>query len=179
MATAKEKPTADGARKLKPASNTAMAGGRSTGRNTVAAPRALRLVSFRRLVQAEAPVAGSDAVRAIREGYPATILKDVSAFFDVPESRIQKIAHVPATTAHRLQQRQGNVDAGASERVLRISEVTRMAIEVFGDEEAAKGWLREPNLALHNEAPLDLLDTEPGAVTIKQILNAIQTGGPV
>jgi uncharacterized protein (DUF2384 family) len=37
--------------------------------------------------------------------------------------------------------------------------------------------MRQPNRALGNTAPLDLMDTEPGAVSVRQVLNAIATGG--
>jgi uncharacterized protein (DUF2384 family) len=37
--------------------------------------------------------------------------------------------------------------------------------------------MRQPNRAFGNTAPLDLMDTEPGAVAVRQVLNAIGTGG--
>lgn len=52
-----------------------------------------------------------------------------------------------------------------------------MAQIVFDDTEVAKTWLRTPNLAFRNTAPMDYLDTEPGAVAVRQVLNAIASGG--
>jgi uncharacterized protein (DUF2384 family) len=52
-----------------------------------------------------------------------------------------------------------------------------MASKVFGDDEAAKTWLRTPNLTFQDGAPMDYLDTEPGAIAVRQVLNAIATGG--
>ncbi|MES2933319.1 MAG: antitoxin Xre/MbcA/ParS toxin-binding domain-containing protein [Pseudomonadota bacterium] len=123
------------------------------------------------------PIAGAKAIQSIREGYPAAVLKAASGFFEVPESRIQKIAHVPASTANRLQKNESLLDSGATERVYRMGTVTRMAIDVFQSETAAVAWMRQPNLALGDAAPLDLMDTEPGAVSVRQVLNAIATGG--
>ena len=40
-------------------------------------------------------------------------------------------------------------------------------------------WMRQPNRAFDGTAPLDLMDTEPGAVAVRQVLNAIATGGVV
>ena len=124
-----------------------------------------------------APLAGIEAVRSIREGYPARILKSASSFFGVPDSRIQSIAHVPASTASRLEKNEAKIDAAATERVYRMGTVTRMAIEVLEDEGAAIQWMRQPNRALGDSAPLELMDTEPGAVAVRQVLNAIATGG--
>lgn len=131
---------------------------------------------FSTIVRAE-PLAGLDAVSAIRAGYSALILKAASSYFDVPDARIQSIAQVPASTASRLQKKQARIDPAASERVYRMGSVTRMAIEVFENEASAIDWMRQPNRALASAAPLELMDTEPGAVSVRQVLNAIATGG--
>ncbi len=120
---------------------------------------------------------GFDAVTTIREGYAASMLKAASSYFDVPDLRIQTIARVPASTAARLEKKLARIDPGATERIYRMGTVTRMAIEVFEDERAAIDWMRQPNRAFGNAAPLDLMDTEPGAVSVRQVLNAIATGG--
>lgn len=120
---------------------------------------------------------GFDAVQLIREGFPAKILKSVSGFFGETEARIQSIVRIPPTTASRLEKSAAKIDSAATERVYRMGAVTRMAIEVFEDKANAILWMRQPNLALGNVAPLDLMDTEPGASSVRQILNAIATGG--
>jgi putative toxin-antitoxin system antitoxin component (TIGR02293 family) len=122
-------------------------------------------------------LAGLAAVESIRKGYPARILKSASSFFGVPDARIQSIAQVPATTANRLEKNDANIDSAATERVFRMGTVTRMAIAVFEQESSAITWMRQPNSALGNVAPLDLMDTEPGAASVRQILNSIATGG--
>lgn len=132
--------------------------------------------TFTQIVSAE-PLAGFAAVSVIREGYPARILKAASDFFGVSDARIQTIVRVPATTAHRLEKNQSKIDPAATERVYRMGTVTRMAIEVFEDRDSAVAWMRQPNRALGDVAPLDLMDTEPGAVSVRQVLNALATGG--
>lgn len=122
-------------------------------------------------------IGGFEAVRLIRNGFSAHMLKSASGYLGVPEKRILEVAHVPTATAHRLQKNDQNVDPGATERLFRMGAITRMAIEVFENDELAKEWLRRPNRSLANEAPLDLLDTEPGAASVRQVLNAIATGG--
>ena len=122
-------------------------------------------------------LAGLAAVKSIRDGYPARILKSASSFFGVPDARIQSIVQVPATTANRLEKKEANIDSAATERVFRMGAVTRLAISIFEQESSAIEWMRQPNRALGNVAPLDLMDTEPGAVSVRQVLNAIATGG--
>lgn len=131
---------------------------------------------FARIVRAE-PLAGREAIDTIREGYSALVLKAASSYFDVPDARIRHIAQVPASTASRLQKKQARIDPAASERVYRMGSVTRMAIDVLESESAAIDWMCQPNRALASAAPLELMDTEPGAVAVRQVLNAIATGG--
>lgn len=124
-----------------------------------------------------APLTGLAAIKTIRDGYLASVLKSASSFFDVPDLRIQNIVRVPATTASRLEQKKAKIDPAATERVFRMGIVARMAIEVFEDRDAAIAWMRQPNRVFGDAAPLDLMDTEPGAAAVKQVLNAIATGG--
>lgn len=134
------------------------------------------LEAFGELVS-RAPAGGSGAVEAIRAGFPAAMLKSASRYFGVTDARMQGIVRVPASTAARLEKAASKIDAAASERLFRMGMVTRMAIELFGDQAAAVAWMRATNHALGDVAPLDLMDTEPGAATVRLVLNAIATGG--
>lgn len=119
----------------------------------------------------------NEAIDVIRKGLPATVLKEASEYFEVPLSKIRAIVRLPESTAARLVQQQGEVDAAVSERIWRLADVVRMATEVFEDEAAAKTWLKSPHRSFLNVAPMDYLDTEPGASSVRQVLNAIATGG--
>ncbi|MFB9245117.1 DUF2384 domain-containing protein [Massilia antarctica] len=119
----------------------------------------------------------SKAIHAIRNGFPASMLKDASAYFDVPANRIGAIVRLPETAVATLVKRGANLDASVSERIWRLADLTNMAEDVFEDEAAAKLWLTTPNRTFLNLAPLDYLDTEPGAMSVRQVLNAIATGG--
>lgn len=122
---------------------------------------------------------GRDLVQAIRTGFEADLLAAAGDYFEVPAARIRAITRVPDTTAHRLVKHHALLDASASERLWRLADVAAMAEDVFEDELAAKQWLRSPNQAFHGAAPIDYLDTEPGAKAVRQVLNAIATGGAV
>ncbi len=117
------------------------------------------------------------AIEAIRAGFPASIIKDTSAYFEVPTNRIRAIVGLPATTAHTFVKKGANLDVAASERIWRLADVAAMGSDVFENGDAAKEWLCTPNRAFHDVAPIDFLDTEPGANAVRQILNAISTGG--
>ncbi|NHZ90999.1 DUF2384 domain-containing protein [Massilia sp. CCM 8733] len=115
-------------------------------------------------------------VDAIRRGFPSTLLKDTALYFEVPIGHIRSLAGLNESTAHALTRRGANMDPASSERIWRLAHVVAMAQDVFEDDEAAKTWLRSINRAFGDVAPMDYLDTEPGAMAVRQVLNAIATG---
>lgn len=120
---------------------------------------------------------GRDSVQIIRLGLPAAVLKDTAAYFEVSLQRVRGIARLPETTAHTLIKRGALLDPASSERIWRLADIALMATEVFENESDAKIWLRAPNRTFPEGAPIDYLDTEPGAAMVRQVLNAIATGG--
>jgi putative toxin-antitoxin system antitoxin component (TIGR02293 family) len=129
---------------------------------------------FARLV-ADLTSGQHQAVDAIRGGYPANLLTDAAAYLEVPLAHVRSLLRLPEATAHA--QRGVSMDAATSERIWRLAQVLGMAREVFEDDDAAKSWLRSANRAFGEAAPMDYLDTEPGAIAVRQVLNAIATGG--
>jgi putative toxin-antitoxin system antitoxin component (TIGR02293 family) len=117
------------------------------------------------------------AIEAIRAGFSATVLKDAGIYLAVPVNRIRAVVRLPETTAQTLVKRCASMDAATSERIWRLADVMSMAKDVFDDVEAAKAWLRTKNRTFRGAAPMDYLDTEPGAMAVRQVLNAIATGG--
>lgn len=123
------------------------------------------------------PADRQQAIDAIRAGFPARLVKDAGIYFDVPASRIRSLVRLPETTAAALAKRGASMDAGVSERFWRLADLVYMAREVFEDKEAATRWLRTPNRSFLDAAPMDYLDTEPGAMSVRQVLNALASGG--
>lgn len=50
------------------------------------------------------------------------------------------------------------------------------AVEVFGDESAAKLWLKEPKSALEGKAPIQVINTELGVQQVELMLGRIEHG---
>ena len=133
------------------------------------------LVAFEAFLAKETPAAKK--IELIRSGVTARVVDDMVEYFDVSKSDIFKLLRTPESTAHKLIKDDRPLDAGASERVVRVADVTRMAEDTFGGREAATQWLKTPNLALGAATPLSMLDTEPGAGEVRRILFAINYGG--
>ena len=64
----------------------------------------------------------------------------------------------------------GNTSPDPTSRILALAET------VMGDRDCALSWLTAPKRSLGNEAPMDLLDTEPGAQVVEELLYSIDEG---
>jgi len=118
-------------------------------------------------------------IDAIRKGVGARVVDEMVRYLDVPKSVVFNVLHTPQSTAHRLIRDNRPLDSAATERVVRIADITRAAEKIFGRREPATSWLRTPNVALGGTTPLSMLDTEPGATEVRRILSAISSGGTV
>jgi putative toxin-antitoxin system antitoxin component (TIGR02293 family) len=130
---------------------------------------------FKAFVARETPRAKK--IDVIRGGVAARVVDDMVEYLDVPKNVIFGVLHIPESTAHKLIKDDRNLDAGASERVVRVADIMRLAEETLGGREAATQWLKSPNLALGGATPLSMLDTEPGASEVGRILSSINYGG--
>ncbi len=64
-----------------------------------------------------------------------------------------------------------------SDRLYRLARIVALAKYYLGDNQLAMQWLKRPNRALGGKIPLELLDTEPGAKMVENILGRIAYGG--
>jgi len=56
------------------------------------------------------------------------------------------------------------------------AEILQLATRVFEDGEYALSWVREPNMALEGQAPVDFLNRPNGLEIVKNVLLRIQYG---
>jgi putative toxin-antitoxin system antitoxin component (TIGR02293 family) len=73
---------------------------------------------------------------------------------------------------------EGSAEAGSTsgERMGRVASVTALAVATFANREKAQTWLHRPTSALGDRRPIDLLDSEPGARTVQDLLHRIAHG---
>jgi putative toxin-antitoxin system antitoxin component (TIGR02293 family) len=140
------------------------------------APSTRQSASVFRTFVARDPSAAAK-IDAIREGVLARVVDEMVEYLGVPKNVIFALLHTPESTAHKLIKDNRHLDSAASERVVRVADITRMAEETFGGRAGATQWLTSENLALGGETPLSMLDTEPGAGEVRRLLHSIDYGG--
>ncbi len=116
------------------------------------------------------------AVKLVREGFPASVLERLARQFGVRLADIQELVGISKATGTRSRGRAAALKVVASDRAYRLASILSMARGVFGDDENAREWFKEPVRALGGERPIDLLDTEIGTQKVVRILGRIRHG---
>jgi putative toxin-antitoxin system antitoxin component (TIGR02293 family) len=134
----------------------AVLGGKKTLRRTVSTNAELQLIT--------------------REGLPAETLPMLAEELSVERSRLAKVVGISERTLSRRLVGRERLSAGESDRMVRLARILAMAGDVLGSSKKASLWLKSENRALHDERPLDLLDTDTGARAVETVLGRIAYG---
>lgn len=117
-------------------------------------------------------------IKLIRTGVQANVLVFASEYFGMPRAQFVRIMGMSPATAERKIKNRSLLGPIESERLERLAIIEDQAEKVFGDEEKAKNWLTQKNIAL-GDTPLAMLDTETGAGEVRKVLASIAYGGAV
>ncbi|MDX8492377.1 DUF2384 domain-containing protein [Mesorhizobium sp. VK22B] len=117
-----------------------------------------------------------------------TAMPDVAtARFLVPVARVDELRQRgfsndeiykivgPRRTLARRKERNETLTIAESDRVQRLERISAMADRVFGNHEKAQRWLRKRSRVLQ-EMPINLLQSETGAVLVEEELHRIDHG---
>jgi putative toxin-antitoxin system antitoxin component (TIGR02293 family) len=73
--------------------------------------------------------------------------------------------------------REGRLAPYESDRLYRLARIIALAKAALGRPDTATRWLKRPNRALGGRTPLAIIDTEPGARAVENVLGRIAFGG--
>lgn len=115
------------------------------------------------------------AISKITEGLKTSILATIQARLKISNHQLSDLLMVSPRTLDR-RKKERTLPPDESERSFRIARLTDRAYQVFEDDNKVAEWFSEPNYALGNKKPLDLVKTEPGARLVEQVLGRIEHG---
>ncbi|HUX79402.1 MAG TPA: antitoxin Xre/MbcA/ParS toxin-binding domain-containing protein [Alphaproteobacteria bacterium] len=121
-------------------------------------------------------LSGSDLVDLVHKGLPSASASFVLKNGVLSKAEFYKLIASDRTFARRLHEKK--LSSTESDKLTRFIRVRAFAADVFGDEKEADLWLREKNLLLNNNRPLDMLDTDSGSQLVENILGRIAHGIP-
>lgn len=111
----------------------------------------------------------------IKNGITKKQLEAIKSETDFDYRTLSKLLSISRTT---LIKKKGDekFDQPTSERILMLAEFISDGQEVFESRERFNTWIKEPNPALGNKAPIELLDTVYGIEEVKKELGRIEHG---
>jgi putative toxin-antitoxin system antitoxin component (TIGR02293 family) len=115
-------------------------------------------------------------VETIRKGLPARAISMLAECLDLSVSSLEKILPVSHRTLQRYEKEHRALPQDLSDHVVQITKIFIRAEEIFGSQEKARKWLREPCLAFSGNPPLDFLDTFAGVRMVEDELGRIEYG---
>lgn len=116
------------------------------------------------------------AHRLINRGISPRTISPLSSILGVGMSAVTSYLDIDRGTPARQESKGQPLPRHASEGVLRLLEIERMAFDTF-EEEDSREWLNRPHPLLYGETPLEAAGTSYGAERVKSILVAIKYGG--
>lgn len=116
------------------------------------------------------------AAEKVLEGFPIETLISLQARLGLTARELASTLLMTPRTLTRRTQRAERLPVDESERVYRLARLFEDAARVLGGEEEARAWMREPNYALGEAVPLDLVRTQPGAELVRRVLGQIEYG---
>jgi putative toxin-antitoxin system antitoxin component (TIGR02293 family) len=135
---------------------------------------ALERLGGKRLLGVEVR-AEADFIKVLERGVPVSALAELTRQEALSPDDIDRLIIPRRTLAHRKAKAQP-LNRVESERAVRVASVTALAEETFANKDKAQRWLRRPTAPLGGKRPLDLLDSEPGARVVEQLLYRIGHG---
>lgn len=118
----------------------------------------------------------ADLLAAIREGFPQTVIEEVMHAAGLTLKELAASLDLSPRSLQR-RRREGRLARYESDRIYRLARIIALAKHYLGDDEMAIRWLRRRNRALGGSAPLQMIDTEPGARKVENVLGRIAYGG--
>ena len=116
-----------------------------------------------------------DLMMLTRQGIPRAAIDSLANSLHLSVSELTKYLHVSERTLQRYSADK-NLSTELSDRVLQIAKVYARSLDVFEDPETTSSWLKQPNLALGNIAPIKYLDTSSGVEIVLDELTRIEYG---
>jgi putative toxin-antitoxin system antitoxin component (TIGR02293 family) len=112
----------------------------------------------------------------VEKGFPIRSFTRLQTVLNIPSSDLAKIVSITSRTLARRKV-QGRLEPDESDRLLRVTRVYRLALDLFeSDHSAALAWLSRPNRALNGKPPLRLATTEVGAREVERLVTRLEHG---
>jgi putative toxin-antitoxin system antitoxin component (TIGR02293 family) len=115
-------------------------------------------------------------IKAIRNGFTFVVFHNFAKKTPFSLQDWSRFLNMSERTMQRHKSEKKSFDPIYAERILQITLLYNLGIEVFGEKDQFDAWLETKNLALGKIAPKELLDNSFGIGLLKDELTRIEHG---
>lgn len=118
-------------------------------------------------------------ISRIREGIPVSCLRKLASTLGMNVPQFLSAVGMSKISVERRSKGERVLTVNGGNLLVRIAQVYRITLDMFGSQELAGNWLKQDLCILGGASPLSLCDTEFGADLVRRQLRAIEHGMPV
>ncbi|MGX5820692.1 type II RES/Xre toxin-antitoxin system antitoxin [Chitinophaga lutea] len=115
-------------------------------------------------------------IKAVRNGFPFTVFARLAKNTPFSLGEWSSFLNMSERTLQRHKQEKKAFDPIYSEKILQVTLLYNLGVDVFGNKEKFDNWLETPNIALGRVKPKDLMDNSFGIGLLKDELTRIEHG---
>lgn len=121
---------------------------------------------------------GHDVVKELAKGVTGRKAEQFRKKAGLDETSFSKVIGYSRMHYSRLAKDGSKLLRGAaSNRLYRLAQIIEHSIELYnGDEETALRWLKTPNVAFGNTAPLEMMTSEVGSDMVDTLISQLELG---
>lgn len=117
-----------------------------------------------------------DLIDLVNEGLPMQSVKFLQDKLGFSNRTMSHLLAISESTYQRRIRSKSSLTKDETEKAISLSELYAKGIDIFSDSEKFQYWLDNPNYALGNRKPVDLLDSTIGRQEAMEVLFRIQYG---
>ncbi len=110
------------------------------------------------------------------EGIAAHAFKGLTSLMLVPEDSVAKLLGTNERTFRNHAAQKKLLNPQTSEHILRIADLYKYGIDVFGTKKSFNNWLKKPSIAFDQLIPWKMLQTSGGVHLVKDEVLRIAYG---
>lgn len=117
----------------------------------------------------------SELIEAVREGLSFDAFEDLREALELSYDELAALLEIPRRTLTKRKS-DGVFTSNESNAISRVARVYREALTFFEEPTRTRRWMKTPLPTLHGSPPLDLLDTDPGAQVVSELIQQLFWG---
>ena len=129
------------------------------------------------IIKKLATVSEEAAHRMILSGIPMQDVIDLFGFLDLSRDQTADVLNVNARTLARWEKdEKKTLEANPGNRFYRFTCAIQDGMDLFGSREATLDWFHTERPELGGHRPIDLMQTDPGAQQVEDLMGRIRYG---